>query len=72
MIRFWTARTQEEVNKIIMLAQEEAKQRGDNFVDTEQILLRLIDEGTEIAAKVLKSMGINLKHARVEVENIIG
>ena len=32
----------------------------------------MIGEGTGIAAKVLKSMGVNLKEARVEVEKIIG
>merc|ERR1712226_1577639 len=32
----------------------------------------LIGEGTGVAAKVLKSMGVNLKDARVEVERIIG
>jgi ATP-dependent Clp protease ATP-binding subunit ClpC len=41
-------------------------------VGTEQILLGLIGEGTGVAAKVLKSMGVNLKDARVEVEKIIG
>ncbi|CAN1318034.1 Chaperone protein ClpC, chloroplastic [Linum perenne] len=55
-----------------MLAQEEARRLGHNYVGTEQILLGLIGEGTGIAAKVLKSMGINLKDARVEVEKIIG
>jgi len=45
---------------------------GHNFVGTEQILLGLIGEGTGVAAKVLKSMGVNLKDARVEVEKIIG
>lgn len=35
-------------------------------------MLGLIGEGTGIAAKVLKSMGINLKEARIEVEKIIG
>ncbi|PIA26078.1 hypothetical protein AQUCO_10000031v1 [Aquilegia coerulea] len=55
-----------------MLAQEEARRLGHNFVGTEQILLGLIGEGTGIAAKVLKSMGINLKDARVEVEKVIG
>lgn len=45
---------------------------GHNFVGTEQILLGLIGESTGIAAKVLKSMGVNLKDARVEVEKIIG
>ncbi len=55
-----------------MLAQEEARRLGHNFVGTEQILLGLIGEGTGIAAKTLKSMGVNLKDARVEVEKIIG
>ncbi|OIW17793.1 hypothetical protein TanjilG_06478 [Lupinus angustifolius] len=62
----------EKAIKVIMLAQEEARRLGHNFVGTEQILLGLIGEGTGIAAKVLKSLGINLKDARVEVEKIIG
>jgi ATP-dependent Clp protease ATP-binding subunit ClpC len=62
----------EKAIKVIMLAQEEARRLGHNFVGTEQILLGLIGEGTGVAAKVLKSMGINLKDARVEVEKIIG
>jgi len=55
-----------------MLAQEEARRLGHNFVGTEQLLLGMIGEGTGIAAKVLKSQGVNLKEARVEVEKIIG
>ncbi len=62
----------EKAIKVIMLAQEEARRLGHNFVGTEQILLGLIGEGTGIAAKTLKAMGINLKDARVEVEKIIG
>ena len=62
----------EKAIKVIMLAQEEARRLGHNFVGTEQILLGLTGEGTGIAAKVLKSMGINLKDARMEVEKIIG
>jgi len=62
----------EKAIKVIMLAQEEARRLGHNFVGTEQILLGLIGEGTGIAAKTLKAMGVNLKDARVEVEKIIG
>ena len=58
----------EKAIKVIMLAQEEARRLGHNFVGTEQILLGLIGEGTGIGPKVLKSMGVNLKDARVEVE----
>ncbi len=41
----------EKAIKVIMLAQEEARRLGHNFVGTEQILLGLIGEGTGVAAK---------------------
>jgi len=62
----------EKAIKVVMLAQEESRRLGHNFVGTEQILLGLIGEGAGVATKVLKSMGINLKDARIEVERIIG
>ncbi|CAA0807107.1 Chaperone protein ClpC1- chloroplastic [Striga hermonthica] len=62
----------EKAIKVIMLSQDEARRLGHNFVGTEQIMLGLIGEGTGIAAKVLKSTGVTLKEARVEVEKIIG
>nr|ARO91179.1 ATP-dependent Clp protease ATP-binding subunit [Flintiella sanguinaria] len=62
----------EKAIKVIMLAQEEARRLGHNFVGTEQILLGLIGGGTGIAAQVLKSMNVTLKDARIEVEKIIG
>jgi len=58
--------------KVIELAQEESRRLGHNWVGTEQILLGLIGEGTGVAAKVLKSLGVNLKDSRIEVEKIIG
>ncbi len=58
--------------RVIMLAQEEARRLGHNFVGTEQILLGLIGEGNGVAAKVLNDMGVTLKDARREVEKIIG
>ncbi len=62
----------EKAIRVIMLAQEEARRLGHNFVGTEQVLLGLIGEGTGIAAKTLKSMGVNIKDARAQVEKIIG
>ena len=62
----------EKAIKVIMLAQEEARRLGHNFVGTEQVLLGLIGEGTGVAAKTLKTMGVTLKDARAEVEKIIG
>ena len=58
--------------KIIMLAQEESRRMGHNYVGTEQLLLGTIGEGQGIGAKVLRSMGVTLKTARIEVELIIG
>jgi ATP-dependent Clp protease ATP-binding subunit ClpC len=62
----------EKAIKVIMLSQEESRRLGHNFVGTEQILIGLIGQGTGIAAKVLRSMGVNLKDARIEVEKIVG
>ena len=62
----------EKAIKVIMLAQEEARRLGHNFVGTEQVLLGLIGEGTGVAAKTLKSMGVTIKDAREQVEKIIG
>lgn len=58
--------------KVIMLAQEESRRLEHNFVGSDTILLGLIGENTGIAAKVLKSIGVNLTDAQSEVEKIIG
>ena len=63
--------TEEAVNTI-MLAQEEARKLGHNFVGTEFILLGLIRERTGYASNVLKSFEINLQNSRYEVGKIIG
>ncbi len=58
--------------RVIVLAQEESRRLGHNFVGTEQILLGLLAEGTGIAASVLTSLGVTLESARTEVEKLIG
>jgi ATP-dependent Clp protease ATP-binding subunit ClpC len=58
--------------RVLELAQEEALLLGYNTVGTEMLLLGLIGEGTGLAAKQLKSVGVNLKDARIEVEKIVG
>ena len=62
----------EKALQVIMLAQEESRRLGHNFVGSEQILLGLIGEKSGIAYKALKDVGVNLKDARLEVERIIG
>ena len=63
--------TEQAINSIL-LAQEESRRMGHNFVGSEQILLGLISHGTCTAAKVLKFYGLNVKDTRVEVELIVG
>jgi Clp amino terminal domain, pathogenicity island component len=58
--------------KVIMLAQEESRRLGHDYVGTEHILLGLISEGNGVAAKVLSSNSVNLNNARSEVEKITG
>ena len=61
-----------ECIKVMMLAQQESRQLGHNFYGTEQFLLGTIGVEDSIAARALKSMGVTLDRARVEVEKIIG
>lgn len=58
--------------RTIVLAQGEGERLGHQFVGTEQILIGLIAEGNGLAAKVLKSCGVTLEAAQIEVEKIIG
>ena len=55
-----------------MLAQEESRRTGHNFVGTETILLGLIGEGVGVASKALKIHGVTLKAGREETDKIIG
>ena len=49
----------EKAIKVIMLAQEEARRLGHNFVGTEQVLLGLISENTGVAANFLGMKHVN-------------
>jgi ATP-dependent Clp protease ATP-binding subunit ClpC len=58
--------------KVIVLAQEEARMLGHNYIGTEHILLGLVHEGEGVAARALDSLGISLDSVRREVQEIIG
>lgn len=58
--------------KTIVLAQDEARRLGHDFIGTEFILLGLISEGTGVAATMLRSFGVNLELARTLVEKSLG
>ncbi len=69
---FLFGRFTERAQKVLVLAQDEAKRFGHSFVGTEHILLGLVREGEGIAAKVLLSLGVELDSVRSEVEKLIG
>ncbi|MGI8794739.1 MAG: Clp protease N-terminal domain-containing protein, partial [Acidimicrobiales bacterium] len=62
----------DRARRVLVLAQEEARQLNHNFLGTEHILLGLIQEGEGVAAKALESLGISLEAVREKVEETIG
>ncbi len=62
----------ERAQRVIVLAQEEARKRQETVVGTEHILLGLLREGEGVAVKVLQALGVDLDRARAEVERLIG
>jgi len=62
----------DQARRAIVLAEEEARMLGHNWLGTEHILLGLIREGDGVAAKALESLGIGLQGVRQQVEEIIG
>jgi ATP-dependent Clp protease ATP-binding subunit ClpA len=57
---------------VVVLAEEEARLLGHNWIGTEHLLLGVIRQGDSVAARALESLGISLQAVRREVEEIIG
>jgi ATP-dependent Clp protease ATP-binding subunit ClpC len=55
------------VKKVLSLASKEAKALNHTYVGTEHILLGLLREGDGVAAKVLKSLDIDIELVRQEI-----
>ena len=49
----------DRARRVVVLAQNEARDLGHNYIGTEHILLALIDEGQGVAAKALEAQGID-------------
>src|SRR3989339_688184 len=62
----------DRVQRVIIIAQEEAKRLNHDYVGTEHILLGLVALGEGVAAKVLANLGVDLRRVRTEVEKIVG
>mmetsp|Transcript_12057 Transcript_12057/g.32556 ORF Transcript_12057/g.32556 Transcript_12057/m.32556 type:complete len:1068 (-) Transcript_12057:70-3273(-) len=58
--------------KVVMVAQEEAKRLGHNYVGTEMLLMGVVADNSGIVARVLKERGVTLTEARKAVEELLG
>ena len=61
----------DRARRVMLLAREEAKSLGHDYIGTEHILLGLVKEGSGVAAHVLKNMGVKLKKVRKEIEKLV-
>ena len=61
----------DRAKKVMNLARQEAQRFNHEYLGTEHILLGLVQEGSGVAANVLKNMGIDLSKIRAEVEKIV-
>ena len=58
----------DRARKVMALARKEAQRFNHDFIGTEHILLGLIQEGSGVAANVLKNLGVEIEKIRREIE----
>ena len=61
----------ERVRKGLFLARDEASRLQHEYIGTEHLLLGIVREGEGIAAKVLKTMGLDFEQIRLAVEKLV-
>ncbi len=62
----------DRARRVLVLAQEEARDLNHAFIGTEHILLGLIKEGEGVAAKALDALDVSYETVREKVEEAIG
>jgi len=65
-------RFNEKAIKAVMMAQEESRRLGHNYVGTEMLLVGVVAESSGASANVLRKVGVNLKDTRKTVEEMVG
>jgi ATP-dependent Clp protease ATP-binding subunit ClpA len=61
----------DRARQVMQLANQEAQRFNHEYIGTEHILLGLVQEGSGVAANVLKNLDIDLRKVRLEVEKIV-
>src|SRR5437899_2136548 len=62
----------EQAQRVLSLAQEEAARFNHNYIGTEHLLLGLLDVGDSRAVRILESLDVNPNKVRIQVEFIMG
>ncbi|MCS7230905.1 MAG: ATP-dependent Clp protease ATP-binding subunit [Elusimicrobiota bacterium] len=61
----------DRAQKVILIAQEEAKRLNHDYVGTEHLLLGLVSIGEGLAVQILINLGVDLRKIRSEIEKIV-
>jgi ATP-dependent Clp protease ATP-binding subunit ClpA len=61
----------DRARKVMQLANQQAQRFNHEYIGTEHILLGLIEEGSGVAANVLKNLDIEPRKLRREIEKIV-
>ena len=61
----------DRARKVMGLARQEAQRLNHEYIGTEHILLGLVQEGSGVAANVLKNLDVDLRKVRQEVEKLV-
>jgi ATP-dependent Clp protease ATP-binding subunit ClpA len=62
----------DRARRVVVLAQEEARQLQHNYIGTEHILLALIREGDGVGFRILDRLGMTIDGTREEVKSMVG
>ena len=61
----------DRARKVMGLARQEAQRLNHEYIGTEHILLGLVQEGSGVAANVLKNLDVDMRKVRAEVEKLV-
>jgi len=62
----------DRARRVLVLAQDESRELGHNYLGTEHILLGLIREGEGVAGKVVLAQGLTRDSVRAKIEEMVG
>jgi ATP-dependent Clp protease ATP-binding subunit ClpC len=62
----------ERARQVVVLAQDEARALGHQYIGTEHLLLGLLREEEGLAARALASSNVTIEEVRAQVERIVG